>query len=137
MLPFAYVRGQNIELTLTDDGTASASSIVASKQSGAGEAQQLKSVLLAGEYIVPKQHQLQYQQNSNDGVDSTRGKKTKTLLIGGTHEHAATMVELEAPPNMEKASALLMEKMMSMYPALEKEGWRPSKCFAGKCRTGV
>ena len=59
MLPFAYVRGQNIELTLTDDGTASASSIVASKQSGAGEAQKLKSVLLAGEYIVPKQHQLQ------------------------------------------------------------------------------
>ena len=97
--------------------------------------QLLDSVLLAGEYIVPKRHQQRHEHTPDDGLahlaDSAASNR-KTLLIGGTHEHAVTMAELEAPPDIEKASALLMDKMLAMYPALMEDGWRPSQCNAGE-----
>lgn len=111
VLPFAYVRGQNVELAMDDERTAS------------GEEEQLESVLLAGEYIVPRRGHVM----SGDSVVPKR-----TLLIGGTHEHCVTMAELEAPPDMEKASGLLMAKMLTMYPALSANGWKPSQCYAGE-----
>ena len=89
-------------------------------------------MLLAGEYIVPNRRQ---QQNASGRDDAAKSGDRKTLLIGGTHEYASTMAELEAPPDMEKASGLLMDKILSLYPALEEEGWRPSQCFAGEYGT--
>ena len=81
----------------------------------------LDSVLLAGEYIIPK---------TQRPVEDIEDRKT--LLIGGTHEHALTMAELSAPANMEIAYPLLRHKALSMYPSLESEGWKPYRCIAGE-----
>jgi hypothetical protein len=102
----------------------------------------LKSVLLSGEYIIPKtfkhtqgqeQEQGKMQSEGSEAHSSPAFTSPSRLLIGGTHEHALTMAELEAPADLEVASSLLMGKMRTMYPALDKEGWRPSRCIAGEC----
>ena len=192
ILPFAYVRGQNVELSMAND-MAEVEDRAASTRDGSraeeekeeeeeeeeeGGQGQLESVLLAGEYIVPKRSPYPSyhpdasddassgtdkikNKNKNENRDESqdsctdknvsssataaavaiekgkgrgrgRGRGKKTLLIGGTHEHALTMAELEAPADIEKASGLLMEKMLSMYPALLEEGWKPSRCIAGE-----
>jgi hypothetical protein len=144
-LPFSYVRGQNVELTREqaqekggkEVGNESGSSSSSSRAS-------LRSVLLSGEYIIPKtvKHAQGQEQEQEQGERQSEGNEAhfppaftspSRLLIGGTHEHALTMAELEAPADMEVASSLLMGKMRTMYPALDKEGWRPSRCIAGEC----
>ena len=188
ILPFAYVRGQNVELALDDragsaprgaEGAAGlrprgieaeSEGVRGVGEEGEKEGEEkdgedeeergLESVLLAGEYIVPRKHYLSSAGSEasvacgEGDIDSSSGRLIphssvssgsskrayrKTLLIGGTHEHAVTMSELEAPPDMERASQLLMGKMLSMYPALSEEGWKPSKCYAGKhsSETGI
>ena len=142
-LPFSYVRGQNIEMCRADEREEDAS---------------LESVLLAGEYIIPKTRMSQ-QVKGEEGPDSgqqmmnsgeARGNDglqeqkqfhqpapskgfgaCRTLIIGGTHEHALTMEELGSPPDMHLASSLLMPKIRDMYPPLTSEGWQPFKCVAG------
>ena len=136
-LPFTYVRGQNIEMCRSDDREGEAS---------------LESVLLAGEYIIPKTRAHRHEHgndvhNSEQQVvnlggaannDGSQGKKHvesfgtyRTLIVGGTHEHALTMEELCSPPDMIRASSLLMPKINDMYPSLRSEGWEPFKCIAG------
>ena len=163
VLPCAYVRGQNVELTLADDLEVNEKRVMSATAQPnleeKGDQGLLESVLLAGEYIVPKRrlsttsHPNTSAVNSDSCADKNGGRDSdidisvfgdrvvagvggerwqKTLLIGGTHEHAVTMAELEAPPDIEKASNLLMEKMLSMYPALKDEGWKPSRCTAGE-----
>jgi hypothetical protein len=153
-LPFSYVRGQNIEMRRADEGE------------GEGVVS-LESVLLAGEYIVPKtrthhegegekgkgedtfdrekqifssgevrsndrlQVQGQGQGQSYQAAPSDSYGAYRTLIVGGTHEHALTMEELGLPPDMARASSLLMPKIRDMYPALTSEGWEPFKCIAG------
>ena len=167
VLPFAYVRGQNVELAKADDPKGIENRVAsATEQSSLKEEVyqgQLESVLLAGEYIVPKRRLRTASYPCKSAVSSdTRADKDrsgdssidtsvagdrivagvegdrwqKTLLIGGTHEYAVTMTELEAPPDIEKASDLLMDKMLSMYPALKKEGWEPFRCAAGELTNG-
>jgi hypothetical protein len=65
----------------------------------------LESVLLAGEYIVPRKRERETQDKS-ERVREIGSRST--LLIGGTHEHAETMEELSAPPDIDKAEKLLM-----------------------------
>lgn len=91
----------------------------------------LSSVLLAGEYIIPKRKSL-VEGGEATGLD--RPLMRKTLLIGGTHEHALTMAELSAPANMEIAYSLLRSKALSMFPPLEREGWKPYRCIAGEIK---
>jgi hypothetical protein len=127
-LPFSYVRGQNVEL-IREEGKE--------QEQGGSSRASLQSVLLSGEYIIPKttKHNQGQGKGQSEGSDSA-AFRTSHLLIGGTHEHALTMAELEAPADMEVASSLLMGKMRTMYPALDKEGWRPSRCIAGECSGG-
>lgn len=110
-----------------------------------GEAS-LESVLLAGEYIVPKTRAHRHE-HGNDvhnseqqvvNLEGSQGEKQvesfgtyRTLIVGGTHEHALTMEELCSPPDMIRASSLLMPKIKDMYPSLSSEGWEPFKCIAG------
>jgi hypothetical protein len=154
-LPFSYVRGQNIEMRRADEREGE----------GGGEVS-LESVLLAGEYIVPKTRthhegegeekgegddrldrkkhvfrsgeassndrlQVQGQGQSYEPAPSDSCGDYRTLIVGGTHEHALTMEELGMPPDMTRASSLLMPKILDMYPALTSEGWEPFKCIAG------
>ena len=132
LLPFSYVRGQNVEL-IREEGQ------------GGSNSETLTSVLLSGEYIIPKtfisskgkgqeegQGQGHEEGSWGDSLECGTGTRTSGLLIGGTHEHALTMAELEAPADMQVASSLLMGKMRTMYPALDREGWRPSRCIAGE-----
>lgn len=136
----------------------------ADEQEGEGEVS-LESVLLAGEYIVPKTRTYRKEEVEGEGelIDEEliRGEQVvdtgettsnnrlqgqgqsyqpapsdscgayKTLIVGGTHEHALTMEELGMPPDMARASSLLMPKIRAMYPALTVEGWEPFKCVAG------
>lgn len=137
-LPFSYVRGQNIEMCRSDDREGEAS---------------LESVLLAGEYIIPKTRTHRHE-DGNDAhnrgrqvvnlegaaiIGGSQGQKQvesigtyRTLIVGGTHEHALTMEELSSPPDMTRASSLLMPKIRDMYPSLTSEGWKPFKCIAGR-----
>ena len=146
-LPFSYVRGQNIEMRRADERERE-------------EEVSLESVLLAGEYIVPKtrthqegegedrlnrekqifssgearsndRSQGQGQGQSYEPALSDSCGDYRTLIVGGTHEHALTMEELGMPPDMARASSLLMPKIRDMYPALTSEGWEPFKCIAG------
>ena len=154
-LPFSYVRGQNIEMRRADEREQE-------------EEVSLESVLLAGEYIVPKTrtHQEGEKEEKGEGGDRLNREKQvfssgkarsndrlqvqvqgqgqsyepapldscgayRTLIVGGTHEHALTMEELGMPPDMARASSLLMPKIRDMYPALTSEGWEPFKCIAG------
>jgi hypothetical protein len=121
-------------------GHESGSSSGSSSSSSSSRAS-LRSVLLSGEYIIPKTFKHAQGQEQEQGERQSEGSEAHSspaltypsrLLIGGTHEHALTMAELEAPADMEVASSLLMGKMRSMYPALDKEGWRPSSCIAGE-----
>ena len=137
------MRGQNIELCRANEREGEAS---------------LESVLLAGEYIIPKTRThrqgegldevnsekqimnvgegrctdgLQGQKQIHQSVPSNSFGTYRTLIVGGTHEHALTMEELGSPPDTTRASLLLMPKIRDMYPSLTSEGWKPFKCVAG------
>jgi len=106
-------RGQNVELVRPVSSSTSGSVPLAPPPLAAPDAP-----LLAGEYLIPLQ--------PNDGF----APNTQVLLGGGTHEHVAGIIALEAPPDAAKAYALLRGKLLRLHPRLEGDGYVPAQARA-------
>lgn len=100
-LPFKYVRGQNLIFEANDlSGSIG---------------QKLQVPLLKGEYIVP-------------AVCNYSGKER--LISGATHEYAENLSQLSDQPDIDKAKALLLDKLTAIYPDMLKH-YNVVSCNAG------